>query len=612
MVNLKLPAFSLVCFLTSFSIQKGEKGRNKIPFIDIPSCKNNTLFYSERDTTENHLPVDFYAPAACEGHLGIGGEHARPFEKRLDPIWVWVPEGRIDIGIRFAQELEFLSKNTERKALGFSFDFTIDGKSYKKTFRKVVNTIADMFNEEGKKDDNYNEEVLKTSFFRWNENTINLRIDLNGNNRFYLNSVDFYYGDLPKKVAKVYLLPKNENSRYDIEYNKDECHLYDDEYSLNVGTKAEFSLSSPYGSFFGRDYLEDCFGVRKSRNDDFVIHDNNIVSEGGSDYFYAGHLAPIGTEYTITLKSSYRRYDEKIILHLTVSDKKPPSFYFPAGKSIQRSYKSDFASSRSYENSGVLISDNKDDILQRRLRQKDGSPIPEKTCGEFACLLQAWDRAGNLREEEVSATLVDDIPPSLEREYSDLFLPKDNQKSKKELLSLFTARDEIDARPLLSIKEDTYSTRWNQPGNYRFTVLAKDKDGNEGEKTRNIHVLESFGEYYRKEGFLKAREGNVPTREEVVSLFIQSGQIEDKSYSSITQIEGERLSKERKAGVYPRKIKLFQSDGKESVFPFTLEVLKNEERPLEGEKESLWQKIASFFTRIFSAIASFFQNLFGR
>lgn len=607
---MKFSLIPAVVFSVLLLSSSGVQSKYEVPFIDIPACKTNRITYNKQDTLENRLPYDFYSNAPAEGHLGIGGEHARPLEKKIEPIWINRPIDKVDIGIVFAQNIDYLPKNDERKALGFSFDFTIDGKSYVKTYRKVVKDLTSLFHQRGKEDDNQDDSVLKTSFFLWNERTINLRIDLNGNTIFFLNSVDFYYGDLPKSVWKVYLLPKNEEDRYDIAFNKDNCHRRDDEYTINIGTKGEFTLYSPYGSFYDRRYLEESFGVRKFPDDDYVITDNNIIS--GGSYFDESYLAPIGTEYLVTRRSSYMAYQENIMIHRIVGDRKPPTFFFPHGKEIRRSYSSDFTSSESYEGE-VLISDNKDRAIKTKLVRKDRSPIPEKTCDTFDCILSAYDRRQNERNEEVKVTLFDDVPPFIERDYTDIYLEKGNQISKRDLLSFFHIEDEIDAHPTRKVTKDTYSGRKDKAGNYSFTVEGKDKENNTIEKTRRIHVKESFGEYYLKNSFIKAMEEEIPTKEEIVSRFIQSGRIEDKSYSSITQIEGEELSNSLKPGTYQRKLRLSSLGEEDVFFFFTLTVQEKEKkRVMEEKEEGFFEKIISFFVRIFRAIADFFSSLFSK
>ena len=580
------------------------------PFVDIPACKTNRITYADADSLVNKLPLDFYANAPAEGHLGIGGEHARPLEKKREPIWVDTPEGKIDIGIVFAQDIGFQNKNRERRALGFSFDFTIDGKPYKKTYRKVVNDLPSLFHQMGKVDDNEDEEILKTSFFLWNERTINLRIDLDGHHIFYLNSVDFYYGDLPKDIWYAYLLPQNDNDRYLISNKQDFCHSHDKEYNLNIGTKAEFTLYSPYGSFYDRRYLEESFGVRRYPGDNELITDNNVVNGITSRYFVDSYLAPIGTTYEVERYSSYRGYDEKIILHRIVGDKKPPTIYFPHGKEIKLSYKSDFTSYQSYEGE-VLITDNKDEIIRTKLLRKDGTELPENTCDTFDCILSCYDRMQNKSQEEVKVTLIDDLPPHRKAEYSDIFLPKGTRISKKELLSYFQIEDDIDKHPTRKIREDTYSGKQSVPGNYLFTVEGKDKEENTSSLTRKIHVKESFGEYYLRDGFVKVLETEIPTKEELVSLFIQSGRLPDKNYSFIEQIEGETISSNLKPGDYQRKLKLSSQGEADIVFPFVLSVMKKETDSFQREeKESFLERIISFILKIFTAIVDFFKNLF--
>ena len=41
------------------------------PFVDIPACKTNRITYADADSLVNKLPLDFYANAPAEGHLGI-------------------------------------------------------------------------------------------------------------------------------------------------------------------------------------------------------------------------------------------------------------------------------------------------------------------------------------------------------------------------------------------------------------------------------------------------------------------------------------------------------------------------------------------------------------
>ncbi len=593
--------------LSSFSTKKGTYTN---PVVDIPACKTNRITYVDADTVENKLPSDFYANAPAEGRLGIGGEHARPLEKKRNPIWISTPEGKIDIGIVFAQSIDYQNKNKEMRALGFSFDFTIDGKEFKKTYRKIVNDLPSLFHQMGKRDDNEDEDILKTSFFLWNERTINLRIDLAGHQIFYLNSVDFFYGDLPKDIWHAYLLPQNDNDRYLISSRQDFCHSHDSEYNLNIGTKAEFTLYSPYGSFYDRRYLEESFGVRRYPEDNHLITDNNIVEGTVSRYFVDSYLAPIGTKYEVERHSSYRAYDEKIILHRIVGDKKPPTIYFPHGKEIKLSYKSDFQSYQSYEGE-VLITDNKDEIIRTRLLRKDGTEIPENTCDTFDCILSCYDRRQNKAEEAVKVTLVDDVPPNRSLEYSDLFLPKGTRISKKELLSYFHIEDDIDSHPTRKIAEDTYSAKQSVPGNYSVTVEGKDKEENVSTLARKIHVKESFGEYYLRDGFVKVLETEIPTKEEIVSLFVQSGKIPDKSYHSIEQIEGETISKNLKPGNYQRKLRLSSFGEEDVVFSFILSVDEKETDSFQREeKDSFFDRVISFFVKIFNAIIDFFKHLF--
>lgn len=603
----KGPRFLLLIPILSFA--KAEP--LQASYSSSQACKNNRIFYKEEDSDENLLPRDYFANAPAEGHLGIGGSHARPLEKPIEPILIWVPKPEIDIGIIFCNELEFLCKNTERKALGFSLDFSINGKEYKKTYRKTVENLPGLFHQTGRSEDNQDDETLKTSFFRSDDKTINLRIDLIGVNRVYLNSVDFYYGDLPHRVSRVYILPAHDGNRNDVGYNKDTCHYFDDTYNLKVGTKGEFTLYSPYGSFYGKDYLEECFGVRRYPEDKAVITDNNIVSGEGGYYFTEAYKADIGTEYLVTLQSSYRAYNEKIILHRIVGDKKPPTLYFPKGKHLNRSYKSDLTKHESFLGER-LITDNYDSDIQTEVLNLDGSSLKENGCGDFQCLLIARDSFGNQSQEEILLTLYDDIPPILKAEYSDIFVGRDIPLKEGELLSFFSCKDEIDPKSERTVLENTYSQRWDKEGLYRFTVEGKDAKGNKAEKTRKIHVKKSFGEYYRREGFISRLEGSERTLEECISLFIEAGYLEDKPYKRIRQMEGENITKDRKPGRYKIRVSLMGEDGKETLLSFVLSV--KEKNTLEiiepAEEESFLDKAIAFFLRIWKAIVDFFSGLF--
>ena len=140
---------------------------------------------------------------------------------------------------------------------------------------------------------------------------------------------------------------------------------------------------------------------------------------------------------------------------------------------------------------------------------------------------------------------------------------------------------------------------------------GKDKEENTSSLTRKIHVKESFGEYYLRDGFVKVLETEIPTKEELVSLFIQSGRLPDKNYSFIEQIEGETISSNLKPGDYQRKLRLSSQGEEDIVFPFVLSVMKKETDSFQREeKESFWERIISFIVKIFTAIVDFFKNLF--
>ena len=428
-----------------------------------------------------------------------------------------------------------------------------------------------------------------------------------------LYSLTFDYGDNPEPLKKVSLvkgkvLPTGIPTIQESYISS--CNCSKSSYDQVLNDTMTCSLESNFGHPLNPEYLKTRFAIRDPNDALIFAYPDTLVDKDG--YYRVGGNAALGSTFRLELSSSLYPDAGTVHLAITVVDKKAPTITKLQEEEIEASYTTDFLGEE-FLQSHFHYYDNYDgEDIAFSLAEENGYAFNRFQMGKRNVLLKGEDSHGNTGSYPFSLSLYDDVPPLLESSKDEIHITSDTLYSEEDLLSFFEAEDEVDGTVEIVFQENSYSGKERQTGNYEIKALARDKAGNESEKTLYLSVVpKGAPTYYVKGSFLSFLQGQIPSKEELLTTLIRNGLLPDRSYTSLRTYEGEELDDRLKPGTYDITLEAISEEGESNYCDLTIEILpKESKKEEETESGGFFARIVAFFKKLFEAILSFFRRLF--
>ena len=185
----------------------------------------------------------------------------------------------------------------------------------------------------------------------------------------------------------------------------------------------------------------------------------------------------------------------------------------------------------------------------------------------------ATDASGNRAEKFVMIDVSDDIAPTFEDGTLSYDRSYDDKLSLDDIKGALTFNDNWSGDLTLQVVEDTYSANYNNVGDYKVVINAKDKSGNISENvTVTINVFDHTKPIISAPGTIDAGNNTMVTLEEIK----QKISVTDGLDGAITDftIEGYEAYQEsyKVVGQYSLTVKASDKSGNQVTFEITINV----------------------------------------
>ena len=563
---------------------------------------------SDRES-KNSLPAGFWGNYPDRGVVEIGGSGGNPYAKQK-------PSLRCDFEGSSLFLITFKTKIDEIESekyfdMGVSLDCSDSSGNKKLISQAKLNRFYDLF----KPTDYYysptklnletmeplqNLFMISTDEENYQFFTIGITITFSASLR--INSLKLSYSDTSYEISNVSFstnIINYENGKVKYE-GLDNC------YEKNIfleGDNNLNSIESEYGYLINSSFFN------------FLICDNEKFSNktvleffDRNQYFREGKYADINTVFLLDATC----VDDSGGFHIwhfsvAVVDKESPVVYLKdtSGNIIKTDY-SELKNRDEFINKHFEVHDNYSLKPIAEIKLKDYSDIPEKALGVFQCILIAKDESNLETTLQFVLIIGDNTSPIITKKASDIFISKQKKLNEKEILSNFTAYDEIDGQLAVEIKNNSYFGNESVIGDYLFEISCHDKNYNYATDSLTIHVRdEETDEWYSNKTLFSFNYQQVPSLEEISETLIKEGILPDITYSSIEQISGDEFGDSLSLGVHLITIRYISTDEKTYDIDLTIKIM---EPTNDGDnvKKSIWQIIADFFVNVWKNIVSFF------
>lgn len=198
--------------------------------------------------------------------------------------------------------------------------------------------------------------------------------------------------------------------------------------------------------------------------------------------------------------------------------------------------------------------------------------------------------------------------------YSDICKSTKSVLTVNDIMAMISVIDNCTAQDKLAIKvkEDNYTGKADQKGDYKIVFSCVDESNNESTFTVNIHVKEMVDCFVFDKKIINVRKGVTITKDDIKALITDFGFI-DKNTDTYVTYTGDYFDSPNSIGVHEIKVNLLTSSGKEENVSFVVNVLED----INGDKiekelnffEKIWKAISDFFNSIFKNISNFFKNI---
>lgn len=223
----------------------------------------------------------------------------------------------------------------------------------------------------------------------------------------------------------------------------------------------------------------------------------------------------------------------------------------------------------------------------------------------------AQDEKMNKSYINTEIVIYDDLVPLIKGP-DEICIEENSALKRKDLLSFYSSRDEIDYACPVKIGGEDYSEEKREKGIYNVSLSAMDKSDNEARKVIFIKSVSLDETIYIKENCHFRCLNNVPLLPmDVLEALKRSGQADEKcNYAEYTS--GNYPYKEGRIfnGSYGETIKVFSLDGTELFFDLSFVVSSSEEKE---EKNQFLEVFLSFFAwlkKLFLSLIEWLKGLF--
>lgn len=257
------------------------------------------------------------------------------------------------------------------------------------------------------------------------------------------------------------------------------------------------------------------------------------------------------------------------------------------------------------------FSDNYLNEIESKKITNFNSEIPENYIGEINFNVEARDLSNNLSTFFSSAFIVDDIPPEIEGD-DEIVIKAGEAFSDEDILSRYSAIDEIDGETEVTIKSNGIEGNTNSIGLYTCELESRDSSNNSSTKTIFIQVVDSEGPaFYVSESTITQYGTHVISSDEIVKSLVRTNQLPSKNYVYSEFLYGNypTQEKELKVGTYSEKIAAHADDGSVEYSNVTI-LVKDEKDQTKSTNYTLFERISNWFSSIWKSLKSFFAKIF--
>jgi hypothetical protein len=384
------------------------------------------------------------------------------------------------------------------------------------------------------------------------------------------------------------------------EYDHDPCWLTSEQTGpYKPGT--EMSIQVPYGNEkFNATTLQEQFKAY-DKGDRAYVNITKIKDE------YTTHEKVLNQVMDIVFQAEdSKKNTSQITVHVTVVDKEKP-LITPKSPQISTSYRT--VISQDWVKNQFVISDN-----------YDGAPCTVAVSGiEFdksykqkaplSVTITATDAVGNSSQCTTTIQLVDDVPPVINGA-SQVRAQAGTALSDNDILSKFTASDEIDGDCTVTIKTNGYKGKESQIGVYTVLLNSLDSSGNVASDLITVEVDDTEGPvFYVNQTIIETFGELVVPANQLVASLVRSGILPDKTYNYSEYTKGDyaKLSRVEVGKEYEVQLSAYSEDG--SVETAELTIKASPEQVNSGEEnESFWDRLSLFLAKLWENILAYFAD----
>ena len=612
---MKLSRFCSVLFVLPliFSCSNPQEVKKALPIADdYNDVIQGRLNLHDDDVTKygkNVLPIGYHGAYPDSGVYEIGGKAGDSQGKTCPPFDFAISNTSgtaVLVTLTFdVDPMEFPSSDYSQ-LLGFEVSYQESNQDVYINGLQEVNRLSELFEPSI---DNY--EIAKNvpagfNFFIYHpQKVLGLSIKMYPDRK--LNYIRFHYAKNPISVnnAAIFLQKGSIDNSVNMKYPGSDVSRLD--YTKKLGTHYEFNLISQYGKVYSKDYLLSKF-IYRDEYDNVQEHVTNLIDE--DDYFLLADKAPLGSKFDVKITASDSSDNvSDIIFHFTIADKCPPSIERKKSEDIKLSYTTPL--DENFIQEYFLIRDNYDEEVTITIKDSQDKEINPTQTGLIKAKIIAVDSFDNKNEYPFTLERIDDQAPVITCQQDELVLSPDNVMTSETLLSLFSAKDDIDGDVEVSMLENTYSENSKEVGNYIFKVNAKDSSNNESTKTLNIYVKDDEGPvFFAKGSFMTFAQGQIPEEKEIIESLIRQEVIPDKNYISSALVSGDEINNDLEIGDHETTMQYFADDDTFEMVDLTIHVVESQDLGIENTTEEekgwwalfcqwwidLWNNFIAFFT----------------
>ena len=337
---------------------------------------------------------------------------------------------------------------------------------------------------------------------------------------------------------------------------------------------------------------------------DGKYHDVELVSDD-----YSSNRNILKTELDVVFSSTDSRGNTSTFTYcIFISDDVSPNIT-PREKEINFSYTEEITQEKLL--SHFVFSDNYLDKIDSTAIKNFDFNLATNYIGSFDFTVEAQDLSGNISTLDSCANVIDDVPPVIEGD-EEIVIKAGTVFTDDDLLSHYVANDEIEGKTEITVKNNELNGNTDVIGLYTCEIESRDSSNNLASKIIFLQVVDSDGpSFYVNEGTITQYGTHMISSDEIVKTLVQTNQLPEKNYVYSEFMNGNYVGNNGTidVGTYSEQIAAHVDDGSIEYSSVTIIVKNVSEEPIH-ENESVWTKIAGWFTNLWHTIVQFFKNIF--